>query len=276
MQKLQRPRHIDRVLVAVLVVLAGTVSLFFSATRMGVVAGDYMVSLLLTPQDSYARGTYYFDAANSSGYGLDRAATFFESALSKDVTTPYLYHQMARVAFLRGDFETARALIALELQRNAQPSPSSFYISALIDAYRGDYASSSDFYEKYLVYDPHNWAAINDYAWVLLKAGKAREAAVLTARGLEENPSSPWLLNTAAISLYEIGDIEGARMMARLAVEESQRLEARDWTRAYPGNDPLIAAEGIDSFRSSVIHNMHMIGSAAQAAGYNGSKDTHE
>jgi len=271
MQKFERPRRIDRVLVAVLFSILGMGFLFFTMTRTGLITRDYMLANVLDAHDAYTKGTQYFDSANTSTYGLDRASTYFESALSKDDATPFLYHQMARVAFLRGDFETARSLIALELEMNTQPSPSSFYISALVDAYRGDYASSADFYEKYLVHDPHNWAAINDYAWVLLKAGKAREAAVLTARGLEENPSSPWLLNTAAIALYEIGSMEDARMMARLAAEASQHLEARDWTRAYPGNDPLIAAEGIDSFRSSVIHNMHMIGSAAQAAGYNGS-----
>ena len=123
----------------------------------------------------------------------------------------------------------------------------------------GIYDSAAKDYEYFLKFDPHNWAAINDYAWVLLKAGRAKEAAKATEEGLKYFPNNPWLLNSSAIALYEVGDLQKARTRALHAWETVQKVEEREWLHSYPGNDPAIAGQGIATFRRAVQENMHTI-----------------
>ena len=168
-------------------------------------------------------GSQYFDSGKARMYDIERAQILFDRALSRDPTIPFAHHQLARIAFLRGDFYSALRLIDAEIALPGGPkSPSSYYIRGLIEGYMGAYNDSAHSYEEYLTFDPHNWAAINDYAWVLLKANRPKDAAGATASGLVLFPTNPWLLNTNATALYEVGDKEHARiqiMKAREAVQ---------------------------------------------------------
>ncbi len=40
-----------------------------------------------------------------------------------------------------------------------------------------------------------------------------------------------------------------------------------EWLKAYPGNDPLIAPQGIAAFQSAVLKNLHMISQARSKEG---------
>lgn len=208
----------------------------------------------------------HFNAQDAGAYDIDRAEYFFKKAALLDPELPYLYHELARIEFLKGNFPRALALINLQIALHGDETPNSYYIRGLIEGYAGDYDAAVADYAHFLDIAQSNWAAINDYAWVLLKAHNPLQAASVTGRALNTFPNNAWLLNTNATALFEIGEIEQALIKARAAVAESQKLGPSDWLLAYPGNDPRIAASGIAAFKEAALSNMHTIELAASTS----------
>jgi tetratricopeptide (TPR) repeat protein len=211
------------------------------------------------PHVAYDYGDRRFSALEPEWYDVDEAEYYFLLAAKHDPNLPYVNHQLARIEFLRGDFLDALILINRELEVNPDPSPSTYYIRGLIQGFAGLYDMSARDYETYLQADPTNWAAINDYAWVLLKADRSEEALLATVRGLSFFPENPWLLNSNAIALYEEGFVDEAHEQALQATKHAMRLGERDWLIAYPGNDPRVAQEGLVALLDSIRTNLLVI-----------------
>jgi tetratricopeptide (TPR) repeat protein len=214
-------------------------------------------------QELFALGEKHFSSSQPALYDIKRAEYYFERVAKIDPTYPYLYHELARISFLKGQFERALARINLQISLQGEDSPSSYYVRALIEGYMGDYPSAAADYEHFLEAHPNNWAAVNDYAWVLLKLHRFEDAVSVTAHGLSYFPDNPWLLNTHAIARYEAGDPSGALRYIEAAVQAVALVNMGEWLHAYPGNDPAIAAQGLAAFQLSVVENMHMIRLAA-------------
>jgi len=233
----------------------------FEGARVSLVSAweDTTYALAPSAARAFAYGERHFNARNASVYDVERAAYFFDKAADIDPTYPYLYHELARIAFLKGEFETAMALIDMQIAQMGDNAPNSYYIRALIEGYKGEYAASAKDYEYFLKFHPTNWAANNDYAWVLLKAGRAQEAKLATARALEWFPDNPWLLNTYATALYETREYTEALRAAQKASIAVAKLSESEWLQAYPGNDPRIANSGIAAFKKAVEDNIHSI-----------------
>ena len=217
------------------------------------------IALFPSAQRAFEYGERHFNARTRGEYNIAVAEYFFGKAADIDANTPYLYHELARIAFLKGDFEVAMALINSQIHLMGDNAPNSYYIRALIEGYKGEYAASARDYEYFLKFQPTNWAAANDHAWVLLKAGRAKEASDATARALEWFPDNPWLLNTNATARYELHDYDGALLAAQKASVEVAKLSEAEWLQAYPGNDPRIADKGIVAFKKAVQDNIHSI-----------------
>jgi tetratricopeptide (TPR) repeat protein len=124
------------------------------------------------------------------------------------------------------------------------------------------YTDSAIDYEKYLRFYPQNWAGVNDYAWVLMKANRPREAEAVTARELPFYPTNPWLLNSNATALYEMGRTKDAYAQILKARDALSTITREKWLIAYPGNDPAVAEQGIASFKKSVEDNIHSMGAS--------------
>lgn len=225
-------------------------------------------SFLLDPSASRALkiGESHLDAKDPRDYDFARAEHFLRIAYSMDHELPLVNLDMARVAFLKGDFVDAMRSINAQILLTGDEQPNAYYIRGLIEGYMGNYDGSIRDYSHYVSLDPHNWAAVNDLAWALLKAGRSIEAASITGRALNEAPDNPWLLNTNAIALYEMGDTRQAAAKSLAAIKAAEKLSVHEWLVAYPGNDPRIAAQGILSLQRSALENMHMIGEASSSA----------
>lgn len=232
--------------------------------RATAVVGYEHVALTIAPSAAraYEYGARHFDATHAADYDLDRAEYFFKKAEAIDPRYPYVQHQLARIEFLKGNFLAAIARINKELANNLNPSPSSYYVKGLIEGFMGKYADAAADYETYLRSDPTNWAAINDYAWVLLKDGRYEKALTAIDDGLLFWPDNPWLHNSRATALFEMGRLEEASEAASAASLAVAGLTEAAWLQAYPGNDPLIARQGIDAFQKAVAENIHTIGLA--------------
>lgn len=154
------------------------------------------------------------------------------------------------------------AQINLQISLHGTSTPNSYYVRGLIEGYAGDYDAAVRDYGYFLSVDPNNWATANDYAWVLLKADKSKEATKVTGDALKIHPDNAWLLATRAIALYEIGDLMGALSTAQRAKVEAAKITEAQWLIAYPGNDPRVAREGIATHQKSIDDNIHKIEAA--------------
>ena len=196
-------------------------------------------------------------SSRAEDYDITRAERFFVSAMIRNSDLPLVRHELARVYFLKGDFPKALGFINAQVALHGDEFPNTYYVRGLIEGYMGDYDAAVSDYRTFLRSEPRNWAAINDYAWVLLKAERAEDALHATVGGLADFPDNPWLLNTNAIALFELGFREAAHAQAYRALLASVRLTPEEWLVAYPGNDPAIASQGIAAFQSAIIANIH-------------------
>jgi tetratricopeptide (TPR) repeat protein len=208
---------------------------------------------------AYEYGAVHFEAEHPHLYDVDRAEALFARAQKQNSDLEYVDHQLARIAFLRADFNNALGHINRQIQNHGENTPSSYYVRGLIRGFLGQYDAAAKDYEVYLRHNETNWAALNDYAWVLLKAGRHKDALSAAQKGLTYSPDNTWLLNSAAIALFELGKMEEAYTYAKRAAESVASVKEKDWLIAYPGNDPKIAGEGLAALKDSIITNMHRI-----------------
>ncbi len=246
-----------RVLVTGVVVLAFVTALNAEAIR----AGYEVTSLRLFPsaERAFAYGERHFYASNPTAYNLPLANEFFLRAETLDPTLPYVHHELARISFLRGDFASAMTAINIEIENHGDTEPNAYYVRGLIEGYMGDYDAAIADYKQFLRSYPNNWAGVNDYAWVLLKAKRFIEAREATAWALQYAPDNPWLLNSSATALFETGHFSEALAAAKRANHAVQNISEAQWLQAYPGNDPSVAPQGIMSLKQAIQNNIHSI-----------------
>lgn len=213
---------------------------------------------------AYAYGLEHFSASKPASYNIDRAEYFFREAVKQDETYGHSHHQLARIAFLRGEFGPAMQEIDKEIELHPD-NPNAYYVRGLIAGYQGAYGAAAKDFAQFLTMKPDGWAGYNDYAWVLTKKGDYQVAIDALEDGLEKFPGNPWLLNSYAVTLREAGHTESAARVAALAKDAVMRLTAEDWSLANPGNDPRIAGQGLETFRSATIQNLNMIINSAGA-----------
>lgn len=220
---------------------------------------DIALTLMPSAERAYAYGVEHFDARDARAYDIERAERFFKKAAALDPAYPYVLHQLARIAFLKGEYPLALERIDREIEQSPRVSPSSFYVRGLIKGFAGDYAGAALDYETYLRSDPTNWAAINDYAWVLLKDDRPLDALVAADWGLIYWPENPWLLNSKATAHFELAQNALALEAASSAGASVGSVSEDDWLEAYPGNDPRVAREGVEALRAAIEANIHSI-----------------
>ena len=228
----------------------------------GKVRDEYeIVSLRFSPSAgrAFGYGVEHFSASNGAAYDVNLAQYFFLRARALDPNYPYVNHELARISFLRGELDAALTDIDLQISEHGDSEPNAYYVRGLIEGYKGDYPAAVADYAHFLTFDPHNWAAINDYAWVLLKAQDYDTARAVTSSGLQYFPDNAWLLNSYATALFETGDLQGALSVAKRAQVAAGKVTMAEWLQAYPGNDPGVAAQGVAALQNATADNIHNI-----------------
>lgn len=210
-------------------------------------------------QDAFICGNHYFGVYGPDGYSVEKAEQYFGKAVEIDPTTPDVWHQYARTAFLHGNYKQALFRINKQFEMRGDELIASYYIRGLIYGYAKQYDKAAADFLRFLEWSPTNWAARNDLAWVYFADGKFKEAEEQTALGLINNPENPWLLVSHAMSAYNLGDKKTAEADLIKAQIMAERLTEANWSRAYPGNDPRIAGEGLASFKKAIETNLALV-----------------
>lgn len=240
-------------LTTVLIVRAGHIG-----TEIAYVDERVRYALQPSAARAYEYGERHFDSA-SGAYDIDRAEYFFREALAEDASYQLAHHQIARILFLRGDFLAALEEIEQEIELHGERNSNAYYVRGLIRGFIGAYKSASLDFAHFLTLHPESWAAHNDLAWVLMKDGDYDAALRTLEMGLAQHPENAWLLNSYAIALYEVGETERAAAVALRARDAVLLLVPADWSAANPGNDPNVAAEGLETFRTAALENLTAI-----------------
>ena len=219
------------------------------------------VSLAISPDATRAMsfGDQHFSSKLPGSYNIDAADHFYRVVAKLNPDTPYLYHQFARIAFLRGKYGSAMIAIDKQIAKTGDSFPNAYYMRGLIEGFNGDYSHSESDYRTYLAHDPTNWAATNDLAWVLLRDDKPQEALDAIDKVFRHWQNNPWLLNSRATALRELGRNAEALVAIQAASHEVAKVSPSDWLLAYPGNDPMIAENGLESLKGAIAANLSML-----------------
>ncbi|MCW9054900.1 MAG: tetratricopeptide repeat protein [Candidatus Pacebacteria bacterium] len=201
-------------------------------------------------------GNYYFNVGGEGVYDLERAEFYFEKALEIDPEVPDAWHQLARIDFLRGHFVGALYKINKQIEVHGDGLMSSYYIRGLILGYMGRYDEAEKDFLTFLAWDPENWAIYNDLSWVYFSEGQYGRSAEYARKGVELHPNNPWLLNMFGMSLVNLGQREEGHVVLHEAYDRAQELTESDWHKAYPGNDPRVAREGLQNILDTISRNL--------------------
>lgn len=205
-------------------------------------------------------GNYYFNVGGNGDYDLDSAEKYFTRALRRDPNVPDAWHQLARIDFLRGDFSSALEKINKQIELHGDSFMASYYIRGLINGYAGNLKDSETDFKKFLEWDPQNWAADNDLAWIYFRQGRYEDAERIAEQGLAWAPDNPWLLTSLGVSLLNLERKKEAKIALKRAQMAAQKLTETDWHKAYPGNDPQAAAKGLANMQKVIDYNLGLVG----------------
>lgn len=251
--------------ILVLTMLAVSAIVYMRPTPLVFAFEDLSLMIAPSAERAVVYGNWHFNATNGRMYDIERAEHLYRAAEELDANQRGVHHQLARIDFLRAKFPSAIERIDKEIALYGEENPNAYYIRALVLGYQGKYLDAAADYEKYFTLAPANWAAINDYSWVLLKAKLPEGALSALEWGLAEWPENPWLLHNKVIALYEVGRYEEAATAAAAAAAAVDTVTEADWLIAYPGNDPRSAGQGLASFKAAVRANQEKVQKALEA-----------
>lgn len=200
-------------------------------------------------------GNYYF---NGGAYDLGKAEQAYRRAAELDPQLLGSAYQLVRIDFLRGNFPEALEK-ANEIAAQYPEFKRVHYLRGLIHGYAGDLDAAAADFRAFLEWDPKSWAGHNDLAWVYFKTGQYRRVEEAARAGLAWNPENPWLLTSLGVALLNQQKNDGARIALEGAQKAAELLTVADWHRAYPGNDPLWAQNGLDSMRRTIQVNLALV-----------------
>lgn len=256
------------VLAGLMLASAGGSALVFTATRLGGTAAA--LAATRDPARAFAIGQYFF---NGGAYDLGRAERAFRRALALDPAHPRANYQLARVLFLGGRFSEALEAINRELLLYPDYGRS-FYIRGLIQGYRRDYSAAEEDFRSFIAWSPGEWPGYNDLAWVEMKQGKFSEAEAAIREAFTRIPEARrenlWLWTNLGVALLNQRAYNEAMAAFEQALAVSRQMDAGEFWRAYPGNDPREAERQFRSFRAALHFNLALAydqgGRAEQAA----------
>lgn len=166
-------------------------------------------------------------------------------------------HQLARIYFVEGDYNTALIYINREIALYPD-NLNAYYIKGLIYGFMNNNHDAIETF-KYYTSRTHTWAGHNDLAWLQFKIGDYAGALATIDKIKDTYTDNVWVLNTRAIILYNLYRIDEAKNDIDKAQIAIDKMTSERWGSSYPGNDPSIYAEGLIKMKQSIEENHKLI-----------------
>jgi len=201
-----------------------------------------------------AIGNFYF---NGGAYDLVSAESAYRKALAIDPKILWGHFQLARIIFVKGDFDGALSEINKELEANPE-NLRSLYVRGLIYGYRsqpGDLAKAEADYRRFIQWVPTEWAGYNDLAWILTKESKFQDVKNIIDTALAKasyGQENPWLWNNLGVAQLNLAEYSDATISFTKAQAYAEKLTEADWVKSYPGNNPQSASTGLTAFKNAI------------------------
>ena len=190
-------------------------------------------------------------------YNLTIAKWTYTTLANNDKVSQWANHQLARIYFVEGDYNTALLYIDNEIALYPD-NLNAYYIKGLIYGFMNNNHDAIEVF-KYYTSQTHTWAGHNDLAWLQFKIGDYQGALDTVDKVIVIHKDNVWLLNTRAIALYNLHRIAEAKIAIDKAKTELIKMTPERWGASYPGNDPSIYREGLAKMRQSVEDNYKLI-----------------
>lgn len=213
------------------------------------------VALLIAADDFDLRheiAAYYF---NGGDYDLTKSQEQLEELYGEGARDYLTLYQLARVHFVNNELKEALVLLNENIIRFPEWKRS-HYMRGLVYTYLGEFKRAAEDFETFIAWEPNGWAAYNDLAWVLVKQGSYKKGAQVALSALEHFPKNLWLLNTAGVALWNMGDLEEAQAHLLEAKEVAERMTPEMWGSAYPGNNPRGEEGSLEVMREVINENL--------------------
>jgi tetratricopeptide (TPR) repeat protein len=265
-----------RYTIGAVVIVALAIGVFSFREEVGIKIWEMVhmpqLSLLLNPSAelAFSIGDYYFNTGEYADgtYDLELAEEYFKRTLRYDDSFPWALYQLARIAFLDGDFNVALSRIDTHMQHFSDGYDQVFilkgyYTRGLILGYMGRLDESAEQFSKLVEInreiEEESWAAYNDLAWVYFLKGDYEHVFTVTQEGLSFYPDNPWLLNMLGISQLNLGIKEDARESLEKSLKATKELTSDDWAEAYPGNNPKVAPYAFSEMIKAIETNLELV-----------------
>jgi tetratricopeptide (TPR) repeat protein len=237
--------------------------------------------MLVSHEDArlaYEIGDSYFISVPKGRYDLKKAEAYYIRALELNPKFSNPWMQLGRIDFLNGNFASAVTKFNKIVVDKEVIDPAThtgfYYWRGLVNGYLERYTESENDFLKVIEGNKINngigaWAAYVDLAWVYFQRGKFDEIKNVMEEAVMYYPDNPWVLTMYGIALYNLGMINDAHYYLVRAEEEVLKLTPEDWSRSYPGNNPLEAPEGLAQLIGTIEYNSGLVlGSASTTHEY--------
>jgi len=204
-------------------------------------------------------GYYSFNTFGRSSYDLEKAEYYLYRSLELDPMVKTGWHQLARIDFLRGNLGAGLIKINRQIELHGDSFPSAYYIRGLIYAFGNRLEEAEQDFLHYLSLREESWAGNNDLAWIYFKQGNYEKTLERAEIGLQHDAHSPWLLMMKGVALINLDRKNEAKPFLEAARKEAEKLTYDDWVRAYPGNDPAIAEQGLAEIKAAIEANLALV-----------------
>jgi len=257
----------------VLIALMGVVIFYYYRAELGSVLWKTFrlaqPAILLNEDAQLALdiGNYYLNAGNTGVYDLEKAQKYFNKSLEIDPSISGPWLKLGTIDFLGGYFWSAIAKFNKQLEfhgdMNARFFMRTHYMRGLTFGYIGFLGDAKADFLNLLVWNKGlenetSWAYYNDLAWIYFQMGDYQRTEEVAEEALLSYPDNPWLLNMRGVALLNLERKDVARTILSRAIEEGRKLTEEDWKRAYPGNDPRLAGQGLSAMIEALEFNLSL------------------
>lgn len=200
-------------------------------------------------------GNYYF---NGGEFDLEKAERSYRKAIDLDNKIFWGHYQLARIYFVKGEYEKAIVEINKELEANPE-NLRSLYVRGLIYGTKGKLAEAESDFKGFVAWAPYEWAGYNDLAWILAKERKYEEAEKVLTEALRKvlnGEKNPWIWNSLGVAQLNLKEYYEAKKSFQKAKELANLMTLKEWQSAYPGNDPAETEKGLLDFKEAIEENL--------------------